>query len=269
VRIFSPTSRAWIRQGARVGHLTTGAVYLLVGVLTFAAVIARTPPRSAQGALRQMLAAPLGTLALVGIAIGLIVDGIWQVIRAVTDADLVGRGIRGLVERLGWLLSGFLHVGLALTALRFTFGLHQRGAEAQARSWTALALALPFGRWLVGATALVIIGVALFMLVRAGTGDIDKRLDIGRMTPGARRITSALGRFGLIARAVVYLVIAGFLLRAAIDVSPHDARGLAGAFRAIRDQPYGRPILAAVAVGFMANGALEIIRARYRRIRVS
>jgi hypothetical protein len=265
--ITTVTAHSWIRDAARLGHLSSGVVYVVVGLVTLAAAVTpHLPPRSAQGALRHMFPGGLGTIALIGIGIGLIVDAMWQVVRASTDADVVGRGMRGIAERIGWLFAGLVHLGLGVAAIKIAFGVPQVGGERQARGWTAFGLSLPFGRWLVAGAAIATIGVALVLLVRAATGDVDKRIDWQRMSHGARMLARGLGQFGMIARAIVYAVIGGFLLRAALEASAQQTRGVAGAFRAIRDEPYGWVILAFIALGFIANGVLEFVRARYRRI---
>lgn len=261
------TARSWIHDAARIGHLSTGVVYVVVGLVTLAAAVtSHVPPHSAQGALRHAFPGSLGTIALIGIGIGLIVDAIWQVVRAATDVDGGGRGVRGIADRIGWLFAGLAHLGLGVAAFRIAMGLRQSGSERQARGWTAFGLSLPFGRWLVAGVGIVTIGVALVLLVRAGRGDVDKRIDWQLMRPGARTVARVLGQFGMIARAIVYAVIGGFLLRAALEASARQTRGVAGAFRTIRDEPYGWVILAFIALGFIANGVLEFVRARYRRI---
>ena len=260
-------ARSSSRDAARLGHLATGAVYVVVGLVTLAAAITRhVPPHSPQGALRYMFPGELGTVALIGIGIGLIVDAVWQVVRASTDADGAGRGVLGMAERSGWLFAGLVHLGLGVAAIRIAFGFHQSGSERQARSWTAFGLALPFGRWLVAGVAIATMVVALVLLVRAGTGDVDKRIDWGAMRSGAGTVVRVLGQLGMIARAIVYAVVGAFLLRAALEASAQQTRGVAGALRAIRAEPYGWVILAFIGIGFIANGALEFVRLRYHRI---
>lgn len=262
---MNATASSWFGDAARLGHLSTGVVYVVVGLVTLgAAFTTRLPPRSAEGALRHMFQGSLGTVALVGIGLGLIVDAAWQVVRAATDADLAGRGLRGVAERVGWVFSGLVHLGLGVGAIRIAFGFHQVGAERQARGWTAFGLSLPFGRWLVATVAIGTIAVALVMLVRAGVGQVDSRIDWQRMSPGARMLARAHGRLGMVARSLVYMVIGGFLLRAALESSAQQTRGVAGAFRAIRAEPWGWAVLAFIAIGFIANGVLEFVRVRYR-----
>jgi len=260
-------ARAWISSAARLGHVSTGAVYLVVGIVALSAAIdAHVRVTGAQGALHRLLDHPLGVVAVIGIAVGLIADACWQMIRAATDADRAGTGPRGWAERAGWFVSGVVHFGLAMAAVKLVIGIPQATSEAQAKGWVALLLFI--GPWAVGAIALVVVGVAVFLLYRAWVVDIDKWLDLRQMTRGNRLAVLGLGAIGLVARAVMYGVIAWFLMLSAVTANSLHARGLEGAFRAIGHGRYGPPLLAAIGLGFIANGIVEILRARYRQIRV-
>lgn len=88
------------------------------------------------------------------------------------------------------------------------------------------------------------------------------------MTAEGKRWVPVLARFGLAARGVVFLINGGFLLLAALQHDPSEARGLAGVLRALQGQPHGMLLLAVVALGLMAFGAYSLVEARYRRIQV-
>ena len=260
-------ARAWIRSAARLGHVSTGAVYLVVGIVAFSAAIdTNVPVTGAQGALHSLLDRPLGVVAVIAIAVGLIADACWQMIRAASDADRAGTGLRGWAERAGWFVSGVVHFGLAMAAVKLVIGIPQATSEAQAKGWVALLLFI--GPWAVGAIALVVVGVAVFLLYRAWVVDIDKWLDLRQMARGNRLAVLGLGAIGLVARAVMYGVIAWFLMLSAVTADSLHARGLEGAFRVIGHGRYGPPLLAAIGLGFIANGIVEFLRARYRQIRV-
>ncbi len=67
---------------------------------------------------------------------------------------------------------------------------------------------------------------------------------------------------------MVFLVIAGFLVTAAYQSDPSEARGLGGALLALQAQPFGRALFGLVALGLGAFGAFEFAEAKYRRIRL-
>lgn len=116
---------------------------------------------------------------------------------------------------------------------------------------------------------IVVIVVGLALVYRAWNGDVDRWLDLERLASGSRLLVLALGRFGLLARGLVLCLGGWLLVEAAIRLSPAQARGLGGALRLIEYQRYGALLLAGFALGFITNGVLEFMRARYRRILIS
>jgi hypothetical protein len=65
---------------------------------------------------------------------------------------------------------------------------------------------------------------------------------------------------------VVFVVLGGFLLLAALRRDPSQAGGLGDALGALERAPGGGVLLALVALGFMAYGVWQLINARWRRV---
>ena len=105
------------------------------------------------------------------------------------------------------------------------------------RDWTAGLLAQPLGRSLV-----IAVGVAIgaFGVVVAINWSHRELRAAARTNTETRRWLLPIGRFGHLARAVVFVIIGGFLLAAAVHYDPHEALGLGGSLRILRRQPYGR-----------------------------
>jgi hypothetical protein len=87
-----------------------------------------------------------------------------------------------------------------------------------------------------------------------------------QMDPTTLDKVSPVCRFGLIARGVVFVIIGGFLIVAAVEFSSAQARGLQGALQTLQQQPYGWILLGIVALGLVAFGIYSLIEAWYRRI---
>jgi Domain of Unknown Function (DUF1206) len=255
-----------LTAAARLGHLSTGAVHCLVGVLAVeAAIDPEALAMGSQGALALLARRPLGVLLLVALGTGLVADALWQAVRAATDADLAGRGLWGRLERVGWILSGLIHLALGVAALRLIGSGSEGPSGSHTKAWTATVMAVPLGRGLVALAALTLLVAAGVMVTRAGRAALDPWLDLSQMAGSTRALARVLGGLGLATRGIVYTLIAGFLLLAALEANPQTARGVTGTLRAIRLERYGAPLLGAVGVGFVASGLLEMIRARYRR----
>ena len=73
----------------------------------------------------------------------------------------------------------------------------------------------------------------------------------------------------MVARGLVFAMAGLFLVMAAIDANPQEARGLAGTLSALQGQPYGWVVLGITALGLFAFGLYELVVAYYRRIDTS
>lgn len=254
-----------IERLARFGYGARGVVYCIIGALALLAAIGRGGRAGdSESALYAILAGPFGAIAVGLIAVGLFGFALWRLVEGATDADNRGNSAKGLAVRGAHLVSSVIYAGLALTAANLAFGIG-RAADggSGAQDWTAWLLAKPFGLWLVGIVGLVIMGGGVGFLLKAWKGDVTDRLALDAR---ACRWAKPLGRFGYGARGVVFLIIGGFVVGAAWHQASSEVKGLAGAFAALRAQPYGWALLAVVAAGHFAFGAFGLIQARFRRI---
>lgn len=250
---------------ARGGYGARGMVYCVIGLLALLAALGRGGETGdSRGALRFVLDGPLGPLLVGLVALGLSGFALWRIVESLTDADRRGTGGQALVVRAAHLVSALAYGGLAVTAASLAFGLGRASAGGDGvQDGTAWLLGQPFGPWLVGLAGLAVIGAGIGYGVKAWKGDVTDRL---ALPGGAERWARPVGRFGYAARGLVFLLIGGFVLTAAWTQASSDAKGLSGAFEALRDQPFGWALLAIVALGHFAFGAFGLIQARYRRI---
>lgn len=75
-------------------------------------------------------------------------------------------------------------------------------------------------------------------------------------------------RVGLVGRGLVFLLMGGFVIAAAVKLNPEKAKSLGELLSTLRDQPYGPWLLGAAALGLFAFGIFSCIEARFRRISV-
>ncbi|RXF73457.1 DUF1206 domain-containing protein [Hansschlegelia zhihuaiae] len=256
-----------IEHFARAGLAARGAVYLLVGGLALTAAIgAGGDVGGNESALRSLLSQPFGAAIIGAIGLGLVFFAAWRIYSAIVDPDGHGDTAKGLGTRAVHALSGIVNGALALTALTIALGVSAGGGgdDDAAQDWTAFLLSQPFGRWLTAAVGAGVVGAGLFHLWKSWRGDMLKRLSV----PAERRsLALIVGRVGYAARGVVFIVIGGFLIAAAIHGDSSEAKGLGGALQALEDQPFGWALLALVAAGLAAFGAFGFLQALWRRIR--
>lgn len=249
---------------ARLGFAARGLVYCLVGGLAaLAAIGAGGSTGGGKSALRSLLDQPFGAVILAAIGLGLVFFALWRVIGAATDADRRGSSWKELGVRALQAVSGVVYLGLAATAFSLAFGRGggAGGEDQAAQDWTEWALDQPLGQWAVAAVGIGIIGGGLGYFWKAWKGDVTKRL---AAPPG--EWVRTVGRIGYAARGVVFLLIGGFLVVAALQADSDEVKGLGGALQALRAQPYGWILLGLTAAGLFAFGLFGFVQARYRRI---
>jgi len=250
---------------ARLGYGARGIVYGLVGGLALLAAIGSGGQTGgSRSALQTLLAQPFGRLWLALIALGLFGFCAWRVVEALTDADHRGSDMKGWSIRGAHLIGAAIYGGLAVSALSLALGRGSGGGDDQAaQDWTAWLMSKPFGLWLVGLVGLAIAATGLGFAWKAWHGDVAARLSL---PADKREWIVFLGRMGFAARGVVFILIGGFLVLAALHASSSEAHGLGGALHALQQQPYGWVLLALTACGLFAFGLFGLVQARYRHI---
>ncbi|CAN5266564.1 DUF1206 domain-containing protein [soil metagenome] len=252
----------WIEKLARLGYAAKGVVYIVLGLLALQAAFGGGQATDSGGALRTIVLQPFGRVLLGVIALGLFGYVVWRLVSAFLNPE----GEKA-PKRVGYAISGVIHVGLAIEAVRLAMGRASGGGNGdQASHWTAEAMSQPLGRWAVAVAGIMIAGWGLQQLHHAYKVKLDKQLALGELSGGMRAWVVRVGRAGLAARGIVFGIIGIFVSLAALHTNPSEARGLGGALQALEQQPFGPWLLGVVAVGLMAYGIYELVRARYRRI---
>ena len=163
------------------------------------------------------------------------------------------------------MISGLIHLGLAVVAVRLLQGRGGTSGNDQASTLTAKVLDLPAGRWLVGLVGLVIVAVGFYFAKEGWQRTFLEELDLSGAGTGERSLIEQTGVVGNVARGVVFAVIGWFLIRAAVQYDASEAKGLDGALRTLMDRPYGPLLLGLVAIGLAMYGAFAVLSARHRR----
>jgi hypothetical protein len=264
-----PAERAaapWVRRLARYGYAAKGLVYMVVGWLALQAALGSGGPATdTEGALRAIFRQPFGAFLLLLVGVGLFGYVTWRLAQAVFDVEDKGTDAHGLVKRVGYLASAFAYAGLGITALRQVIGLAATGGRSQ-EDWTALVLAQPFGRWLVLAAAGIMAVLALNAAVVALRRMYRRKLKKEEMSDAAWRWAAGLAVTGLLARGIVFGLLALFFVQAGWDRDPGQAGGLSDVLVAIAAQPQGPWLLGLMGAGLIAYGLYAEVEARYRRI---
>jgi hypothetical protein len=161
------------------------------------------------------------------------------------------------------LLYGFIAYGIA----KYALGLGApKSSNKQSVDLTATAMREPGGRILVGIVGLVLIGVGAWLAWRAFERKFLAELRTGEMSPQTRKVVTFLGRFGGIARGIVFGAAGVFLLIAAFTANAHKAKGIDATLRAFTKTPAGPWLLVLVAIGLVLFGCYSWAESRWRKV---
>jgi Domain of Unknown Function (DUF1206) len=258
---------SWLELAARLGYTARGCVFAVVGILAGLAAIGN-PNRApdSKDALQTLLNQPFGEALLAIIALGLLCFAAWRLAQAVLDADHRGTTSSAMLQRFAWAGSALFYVAFAWVAVSMILGFDRKGTSDQmAHEWTAWLLGQPWGRWIVGAIGIAFLTTGVGVAIRGWRADFERRIQTKK---NKREIVTALGVVGFLSRGFVFAMIGLFFLFAAIHASSREAKGFAGALRALQNYPYGRVVLGMTSAGLIAFGLFEIGLGAYRRIRL-
>ena len=258
----------WTEKLARAGFVAKGLVYVTIGGLAFLAATGDGGETTdTRGAISKIATYPFGQILLGFLAVGLIGYAAWRIIQGIADTEHEGRGFKALIKRGSAMVSGLIHLGLAVFAAKILIGARAENGN-EAAGWTAWLMQQPFGIWLVMIAGLVAIGAGVHQFYFGLQEKFRERLHVARMSNQELKWTERAGKLGHMARGIVFGVIGCLLLVAASQHDPNQAQGLDGALDTLARQPYGPVLLGGVAVGLLAYGLYMLVEARYRKIRM-
>jgi hypothetical protein len=206
---------------------------------------------------------PFAQVLLSVILLGLISYSLWGVIRAVLDPFHKGTKLQGLLERMGYLISAITYATFVWPTYQLIIGAPEgKGTDATVELVSRV-MNMPMGRWLVGGFGVAAILAGLYQIYAGIKPNFEQRFKPYTLTPEQITVARRMGRFGTVARGIVFGITGVFLVLAAYHSSPGRARGFDGALDFLADQPYGIWLLAIVAAGFITFGLYSFVGAAW------
>ena len=267
-RADAAQGRGWYAAVARFGLLAKGVSYGLVGALAIELAAGHGGnATSRQGALAQLARHPFGKYVLIALAAGFGCYALWRFIQAYAERPDQGDGtLKVWGKRAGYIGRGLVYVGLTFSTIKVLTGAHSESQTAKAHKSTAIVLAWPGGTWIVGVAGAILVAVGLWNLYRGLARKFEDKWRVSRLGPAVRKWGSRAGVLGHVARFVVFALIGGFLVKAAVDYNPRDAIGLDGALQKLAHHSYGPWLLGLTAAGLIAYGVYCLVDAMLRDV---
>ncbi len=260
---------------ARLGYAMKGVVYVVIGFLAILLVTGHGGALTDQnGALKAIYESPLGPgfgrFLMIVVTIGLFAFALWSLIEAIFDTEGKGRDAKGIVSRLGYVAVAISYTLLGIVALQIaTTGnpnASSRNSTSTAQNWTATLLKQPAGVLLVILVGIIVLCLMAYLFYKAYKAPFRSRLNLASLSPRAQKTVVNFGRFGYAALGVVFAVVGIFLIVAAAQHNPKEAKGLDSALVELLKQPFGPWLVGLVALGLLAYGLYSFVEARYRRV---
>ena len=238
--------------GARSGLVARGLLWLTVGLLAGDVALGGHDQADKSGALETLKDQPLGIPLLVVVALAFAAHAAFRLL----DAAVGEEGWKRLWQLARAVVYGFL---AGSTVKLLVSGPSKENASrptAQVMDW-------PAGRTIVGLVGAGVVIAGLVMAVRGVRQDFSDKIKV----PGKHRtLVERIGMAGLLGRGLVYALVGGFLVDAAVSFDPHKAKGLDAALKTVARQPFGSVLLWVAVAALLAYALWSFCEARYRKL---
>jgi hypothetical protein len=146
-------------------------------------------------------------------------------------------------------------------------GISQDSDGAGAQSFIASIMTIPWGRWVIGFLGLAVIIGGLYQIYIGLKPGFDRQFQIYALTPGQLKLATYVGRFGTLARGVVFALTGGLISFAAYRANPSQPIGIETALATLLFRPYGIWLLGVIALGLIAFGIYSMLSAFWLRLK--
>jgi hypothetical protein len=259
-------SGKWIERLARWGFAAKGVVYVLIGILAVMAAIGQDKNSASKSGVAQMIfEQPFGKFLAIILVIGLFGYVVWRLVEAVNDPHHRGNDTKGILQRIGYGISGLIYAGFAGSIVKAIVGQGQSGGGQAKQNMAAKIMSMDAGPFLIAAAGIIVMVLGGKYIYKAYKNKFGEKMNMGRMKTELRTWINRIGKIGYTARGIVWMLIGFFALRAGLTTNPSDIKGSQGAFNLI-EQSTGSWVLLIVALGVVAYGIYMFVKAKYYQI---
>lgn len=258
-------AHSWLKQYILVGYAAKGILYFLIG--SFAIQAAMVSGRQASGTyliLTFVTQQPLGKLLVCLLAVAL-TGYVWrrllQVILLPGHSNLWS--IKCIFQRLGYLMSGLSYGGVTYSALNIVFELGEYDDTIE--DLVNQLFEQPIGEWIILLGGIAVATIGLFYILGAYNGSYISEFQSDNLHHQVEKWTIRIGKLGVAARGVAFILIGIFLIQAAILGNSELAGGLQNALRVLPTKPMGWLWLSLIGMGLICYGVYMLVAAIYRR----
>jgi Domain of Unknown Function (DUF1206) len=253
-----------VRGLARAGLVARGVIYLLIGLVAILVALGRSSQQAdQQGALQLLAGKPYGLVALVLLGIGFAGYALWRLSEAAFGVTGDGHGAG---PRLKSLARAVIYAFFAFLTFQVIAGRASGSQTQKQQDITAKVMQHAGGRWLVGLAGLVVVICGLVLVFEGVKRKFMKYLQTAQMSRRTRRVVEILGEIGTVARGLVFALAGVLVIETAVTHDVGKSGGIDKALLTLRDQPFGKFLLAIAALGLIVFGIYGLCEARWRKV---
>lgn len=246
-----------------LGLVAKGLVYSIIGALTALVALDMGGEVAGRSDVIQFLQnQPFGTFILFFLSVGILAYALWRLYTAIADPKQKGSDFSGLVKRFGYLCSASIYLLFSISIFMSAWGATQSGNTRE--YYLSHLMEKPYGPPIFALAGLILIGVGIYQMYRGYSGKFLEDLNPGH---GARasKIKTA-GKYGYIARGVVFGLLGYFVFQAGITQNASMVRGIEGAFTFLEQQSYGTYLMGVLALGLLVYGLFTLYASKGSRV---
>ncbi|WP_354215772.1 MULTISPECIES: DUF1206 domain-containing protein [unclassified Arthrobacter] len=250
---------------ARAGFAASGVLHFLVGAIAIRLAMGGSGNADFSGAVAELASQPAGPFLLWASFAACAALAVWQASDAIFDySGLPAKKKAGQKAKAA--AQALVFAGLALTLAAFAMGTGSGDDNRQSASDLTLAVMQAPG----GVALLVVMGAGIAVAgavyaIRGIRKSFAKHVTMPA-SPTGRTAVTALGVTGYVAKGAVLLLTGLLIAIATLRAHPDESTGLDGGLKALRDQPFGVYLLAAVGAGLICYGLYMVVRARLAKM---
>ncbi|MFF2246362.1 DUF1206 domain-containing protein [Arthrobacter sp. NPDC058130] len=247
---------------ARAGFAVSGVLHFLIGLVAIRLAMGGQGQADVSGAVEELAGQPAGPLLLWTSFAACVALAIWQASDAIFDFGHLPTK-KKIGNKLKAALQAVVYTAFALTLASVATGARSDNRES-ASDMTVNLMKSPGG-----VALLVVIGVAIAVtgIIYAIRGFRKSFLKYLRVpSQQTRTVVTAVGVVGYVAKGFALLLVGLLVIIATVTAHPEESTGLDGSLKALREQPFGVYLLAAVGVGLICYGIFMVVRAKLAKM---
>lgn len=271
---MNKTNKGRIAKIRSLGFFTKGIVYVLLGTLTFMAVVGWGGEiSSSSNVIKFLLDLPFGK-ALVGVtSVGLLAYSFWRFFRVYMISKELKTGKK---YKLGFKMLRYTYSGIFYCFIAYSFAkplissLSGKGSgkvendengEEKAALWELLSQ--DWGKALIWTLAALVAAQALQQLYLAYSAGFMSKIDNYPTIKNEYDFIRKAGRLGYVARGIVFGILSYFMVQVIISHNANAYKGTEGALEYLLTFSNGPYLLGAVALGLTGYGVFNVMVARH------